>query len=228
MSRSLSEKTGRLRIEPNFDFPGLVLIAAEERVLEPPHAFGYAGRLHKVVAVGAQSAQELIHALGVELPAAGVEGAILLPAQIRDQAAERRQAGDKSRNKVTLQTENVRHLGDVAGSAASAANEETIARVDSLPHGDLFDGCDHVMIAGGRDRVCGLLTAHAEMLRDPIHRLFRKAAIELDAAAKKEVGVENPEHDIGVGYGRVGAPLSIAGRPGPGARAMRADVQKSA
>ena len=92
-------ETGRLRIEPNFDFPGLVLIAAEERVLEPPHAFRHACRLHEVIAVGAQSAQELIHTLGVELPAAGVKGAILLPAQIRDQAAERRQAGDKSWNR---------------------------------------------------------------------------------------------------------------------------------
>ena len=114
------------------------------------------------------------------------------------------------------------------GGAAAAANEETVARVDALAHGDLFDGRDHVVIAGGRDRVCGLFTAHAEMLRDPIDRVFRQAAIELDAAAKKEVGVENSEHDIGVGYGRVGAPLSIAGRPGPGARAVRADVQKSA
>ena len=64
---------------------------------------GTPARLQEVVAVGAQSAQELVDALGIELPAAGVEGAILLPAQIRDQAAERRQAGDKSRNQVTLQ-----------------------------------------------------------------------------------------------------------------------------
>src|SRR5690242_1679424 len=116
----------------------------------------------------------------------------------------------------------------MTGGAAATTNEEAVARVNPLPHRNLFDRRDHVVIAGGRDRVRGFFAAHAEVLRDPIYRLFGQAAVELDAAAEKKIRIENSKYDVGVSYRRVGAAQSIAGWPGPGARALWAHVQKSA
>ena len=61
--------------------------------------------------------------------------------------------------------------------------------------------------------------------RDLLHRLARRRDIELQLAAEETVGVEPPQHQIGVGHGRLGAAIAIAGGAGRRARALRADRQ---
>src|SRR6516225_3502046 len=142
-----------------------------------------------------QTSKQIVDALGIEMPAAGIKRAVFLPTQVGNQSAEGGQTGHEARNEIALQAEDVGHLGNVAGGASAAADEEAVARVDALAHGDLLDGRDHVVVAGRGDRVRRFLAADAEPLRDPIDGAFCETAIELDAAAEKEVGIENAEHD---------------------------------
>ena len=60
-------------------------------------------------------------------------------------------------------------------------------------------------------------------------RLDRRApprAVEPHRAAEEEVRIEVAEHQVGVGHGRLGAALAVAGRPGLGAGAVRPDLER--
>ena len=50
--------------------------------------------------------------------------------------------------------------------------------------------------------------------------------VECELAAEEVVGAEAAEHEVRVGDGRLGAAAAVAGRPGLGARAQRADAQR--
>ena len=52
------------------------------------------------------------------------------------------------------------------------------------------------------------------------------AAVELHVAAEEIVGIEQPEHQVGVGDGRLVAAAAVAGRTGIGAGALRADLEQ--
>ena len=68
----------------------------------------------------------------------------------------------------------------------------------------------------------------AERRRDPIDGALGQPGIEAPLAAEEISRIEIAEHQIGVGDGRFGAALAIAGRPRRRAGALRPDMQDAA
>ena len=69
---------------------------------------------------------------------------------------------------------------------------------------------------------------NAELARDALHRALGRGGIEPLAAAQEVRGIEQTEHDIGVGDRGGPATAAIAGGPRIGARALRPDVEDAA
>ena len=87
---------------------------------------------------------------------------------------------------------------------------------------------DHVVVAGGVDRVGRLDQADAERRGDSFHRLLGERPLEPHAAAEEIVRVDDAEHDVGVGHGRLAAAGAVAGWARHGAGALRPDVEQAA
>ena len=73
------------------------------------------------------------------------------------------------------------------------------------------------------------LDAEAELLADGADRALRALDVEAGAGpAHAAVGIDAPEHDVGVGDGRLGAAAAVGDRAGHGAGAARPDLQHAA
>ena len=113
--------------------------------------------------------------------------------------------------------------------AAAIAEQHEFARIAAMLDRNLLDRARHD--DGGERNDPVRHARHAvgagisERLRDLLHRLACRRGIELQLAAEKTVGIEPPQHQVGVGHRRLGAAIAITGRAGRRARALRADRQ---
>ena len=88
---------------------------------------------------------------------------------------------------------------------------------------------DHVLADDIEDGGRSLVRVHAQGSPDPLGDGRRRAVrVERDGAAQEEVGIDIAEGERGVGHGRLGAALAVAGRARHGPRAVRADMEHAA
>lgn len=216
------------RFEWHLDVPGLVKIAALEGQLEALRLARNAGALEERGASFPQVGEQPVDTGEIEMPIRGVERPSLLPSYVGDQPAIGAEARGETRNHEALDAEDARHVADMAGRGAAAADDIALARIDALIDGDVLDGADHIVIGGRIDRIGRLDAANAKPFGRLVDRGFRLAAVELDAAAKEIVRIDDAKHHIGVGDGRLGAAAAVAGGTRHGADAVRPDPQQSA
>ncbi len=126
--------------------------------------------------------------------------------------------------------EQPRHLADMAGGGAAAADQIAVARVDAFVDRDVLDRGDHVVIAGRVDRIGGLDQARQIQLPGDACAMAASALARssLMLAAQIIVGIDDAEHDIGVGHRRIGAAEAVAGGPRARAGALRPDLEEAA
>ena len=110
----------------------------------------------------------------------------------------------------------------------AARHEIAFPGVDALVDRDVLDGRDHVVVAGGVDRVGRLDRVDAERVRHGAHRPLRGCAVEPDPPAEVIVRVDDAQDDVRIGDRGLGAALAVAGRARHGAGALRPDVQQPA
>ena len=148
-----------------------------------------------------------------------------LVAQIGGEHAPGREDGRHARHDDPGDLEHARDLGDVETRRAAEGEEGEAPRIGPAPHGDDADafghvGVDHALYAlGGRDG------QGAESRGEGRHRGLRAGGVEARAAAEEIGGIEQAQHDVGVGDRGRGAAQAIARGPGDGARALGTDVE---
>ncbi len=112
---------------------------------------------------------------------------------------------------------------------ATITEQHEIARIKSVLDRDLFDGACHDY---GRDRQYALRdvdkttgSSVTERFGDTLHGRARRISVERELAAEEAIGVEPAEHQIGIGYGRLAAAMSVASRTRCRAGALRTDMK---
>ena len=126
-------------------------------------------------------------------------------------AEDRRLAGNEEHRDLEL----VRDRGRVHGAGPAGNDEREVARIEAAAHAHLPDArchghVDEVVDAGRR-----LHYPEAERPRQPaFDRLLRRGAVEAHLAPEERVLVDEPEHEVGVGDGRLGPSAPVAGGTG--------------
>jgi hypothetical protein len=82
--------------------------------------------------------------------------------------------------------------------------------------------CDDAIDAAG-----GLRQIRPELVAQLSDCRFRRRLVERHAAAKEIVGIEQAQHDVGVGHCGLRSAVPVAGRPRCGARAARSDLEEA-
>ena len=124
-------------------------------------------------------------------------------------------------------------LGGVAGAVRRAGAAEGVqhelARVVAGLHDGLAQQVAGLGVLHGVDRGRGLLHGQPERLGDlRVDGLAGQLQRQRLAAAEQAPLGEDPEDQVGVGVGRLGAAVAVAGGPGNGLRAARPDPQVAA
>ena len=175
----------------------------------------YAGASEERRAAFMQRSKQRVDPGQIEAAVRRVKRAGFLPAHVGDQAAIGTEPRREARDHEALDAKDARHVADMAGGGAAAADNIAVARVDALIDRDVLDRGDHVVVGGGVDRIGRLDEAYFQLLGDLADSGFGLPAVELDAAAEEIVGVDDAENDIGVGHRRLRAAAAVAGRPRP-------------
>ena len=185
-------------------------------------------------------APELVHRLARERPelvvehgeihrvGAVVDGARAVDAEVGEQRAERRAEPGMRRHDHLLHLQRRRHVHGVQRACAAEGDQRVVAVVDTALDGHQPDGVGHVLGRGGEDRARGLHRRQPERLAERGHGLVRLGGIQRHLAAEEVVGVEAPQHHVGVGHGGLGSALAVAGGAGVGAGRARADAEQAA
>ena len=135
----------------------------------------------------------------------------------------------ESRGTITRsQIELARDVGDVQRGGAAEREDGEAPRIDAAAHRDQPDAFGHVRVDDAIDALGRGHAVDAEPAGDAIDGGLGGAAIEARAAAEEVVGIEEAEHQVGVGHGRLGAAAAIAGRSRLRAGALGPDVQHAA
>ena len=121
-----------------------------------------------------------------------------------------------------------RDRDDVQGAGAARRDQCEVARIVALRHRDFAHGERHL---GDGDFDDGLRRRDRVHLQGAGDFLLDAApggvGIELHLAAQKIVGIEPPQHHIGVGDGGLQAAAAVADRAGIGAGALRPDLERA-
>ncbi len=122
-----------------------------------------------------------------------------------------------------------RDVGGVQPGRAAEREQREAPRIDAAPHRDEPHALGHVRVddamdAGARPRSDRCQAAPAIAIDGALGRRDVEPAV----AAEEIVRVEIAEHEVGVGHGRLGAALAVAGRPRHRAGALRPDMQDAA
>ena len=110
---------------------------------------------------------------------------------------------------------------------AAEGDEPEVARVvAALDRHDAQRGV-HVLVGDVDDRLRGGHGVDAQPLGDRRHGPLGRLDVERQAPAELGPAREPAEHDVGVGDRRLRPAASVAGGPGIGARAARADLERA-
>ncbi len=213
-------------VERHLDLEGLLAVAHVHR---PPH-------VHLAAEGGAEAPPALLLHLreqppeprGADLTRLAHVRAHELVAQVGGQHAPRGEHRGHARHHHPADLEHPRHVGDVQAGRAAEGEQGEAAGIGPAAHRDQPDALRHVGVHHPVDALRRRDHVQAEPLRDALHRGTRRLRIEARAPAQEARGVEQAQHQVGVGHRRRGAAPAIAGGPRRGARALRADVQDAA
>ncbi len=151
-----------------------------------------------------------------------------LEAQVGRQHAPGRQHRRDARHDDPPQTELARDVGGVQSGRAAEREQREPPGIDAAPHRDEPHALGHVRVDDAVDARCRRDPVDAERGGDRIDGALGGRAVEPAVAAEEVVGIEIAEHEVGVGDGRAGAALAVAGRTRHRAGALRPDMQDAA
>ena len=134
------------------------------------------------------------------------------------------ETGDR-RDENRADAEVLREPARVDRAGAAVGDQRELARIAALLGGDRAQRTHHPRVRDPVDPARGLEHGQAERPGDAADRLFGQLARDLDLAVRNGALGDEAEHDVGVGHRRLDPTASVAGRPGIGARAARADLE---
>ena len=176
----------------------------------------------------------------LDLRKAGLKGGAVGPVQIDEkhlkiilpdvglQHAQRAEGSGGARQQSATAPQGASHRGSVHRPGATCGNEREgrgiVAALDAEP----FHRVQQVLLQKpdhpGRRGFDREAKRPGELVLD---RLTREGAIQGFGAAGQGAGPQAPEHELGVGHGRMLATQSIGGRPWARTGSLRADVQQA-
>jgi len=122
-----------------------------------------------------------------------------------------------------------RKLGGVQRTGAAEGDKRVVARIAAALHRDRAHCADDVRCPDRIDSVRRIFDRetqrHAHLVVD---RLFRLGTHDVLGAAGDDMRIQEAEHGVGVGDGRLAAAQVVAGRTGRGAGAARPDLEQAA
>src|SRR6266852_7904322 len=158
----------------------------------------------------------------------GIEGANEIVALVGCEHAERREMRGVKRHDHLGYVQLARDRHDVERTRPARGDQSEVARIVALRDRDLAHGERHL---GDCDIDDGLRCggqAHLQRTGDlPRDALGRGLRVEHHLPAEEILRIEPPQCKIRVGDRRLGSPAAIAYRPGIGARALRADLERA-
>ena len=87
---------------------------------------------------------------------------------------------------------------DIEARGAAASDDDALARIDALAHGDLVNGLDHQLIGDGYDGKSRVRHAAPRSLRQRLDHAMRRGRIQPHPPAIEIIRVEPAEHHAGV------------------------------
>ena len=119
------------------------------------------------------------------------------------------------------------HRAGMNRPGAAKGEQRKPAMIDATIGGMGAHGGRHGFGNDAIDAAGGVGQIGAELVAQALDRGFGGRLVELHAAAEEIVGIEQAQHDIGVGDGRLGAAAAIGSRTRRRAGAARADLKKA-
>ena len=177
------------------------------------------------MAASDQPLQQRVDLAAVKIPVSRVQCSLFLPADVGDQLAIGTETCGETRYHEVAYAEKLGHLADVASGGAAAADHIALPRINAFLHRNVLDGRNHVVIAHGVDGICRIVQRQAELGGDFGHGRLSLAAVEFYLCSKIIIGIDDAEHDIGIGDGGLGSAQAIAGRTGPCPGTLRTHAQ---
>ncbi len=117
----------------------------------------------------------------------------------------------------------------MGGPGPAEREQREVLRVVAAQVDLAFDGAGHVLVDDVADQRGGLLDADAHRVGDLLpDGSLGLVAVQRHPTAVVGLRVDVAEHHVGVGDGRLGTALVVAGRPGVRAGAARPDVELAA
>ena len=163
-------------------------------------------------------------------PVEGVQRAGERPHEVererRHEESHRRHDSGAQRVDHARAPEDAGHAEGVHGPGAPEGEDREA--LDVLAALDRVDarGARHALVGQLVDAPGRLHGAETERPPDPLgDRVPSGVPVEPHLAAEEEVGVEIPQHEVGVGHGRLRAAEAVRHRPGPRPRALGADEE---
>ncbi len=158
----------------------------------------------------------------------GIEGADEIVALVRAEHAERREMRGVKRHDHLGYVQLARDRHHVQRPRAARGDQSEVARIVALGDRDLAHGERHLGDCDIDDRLRRRGQAHlqriGDLLQDPPGRGL---GVEHHLTAQEIVRIEPPQREVRVGDRRLGSPAAVAYRPGIGARALRADLERA-
>ena len=173
--------------------------------------------------------QRLVHRLAVERPCLLVPTAGELGDDVCEERAAGRERACRRRHEHAAAPELACDRDDVQAGGAPAGDQGHLSGIDALRDRDLPDRTDDVLGGDRQRRVSGFVDTEPERTCErPLDGRVRSVCLQGQTPAQEVVGVDPPEHDGGVGDGRVAAAVAVAGWARLGACALRADAEQTA
>ena len=149
--------------------------------------------------------------------------------RIRKQHTDGGEVAGLGRNHHGRDRQFTRQRAGMQRPAAAIAEQHEFARVETMLDGDLLDRARHNDSGERHDSVRhpdhAIGAGISERFGNPLHRLARRRELQFEFSAKEAFGIKPPEHQIGIGHGRLGPALAVTSRSGRRAGALRADRQ---
>ena len=112
---------------------------------------------------------------------------------------------------------------------ATKSDQGKVARVQAALDGHQAHAPGHALVDHGQHRLGGLLQTEVHLCAQALHRSAGTFHIQAGAVAvHAAVGVDAPQHHIGIGHGGFGAAAAISHGAGHGACTARAHLQHAA
>ena len=112
-------------------------------------------------------------------------------------------------------------------SSTTEGQDRHASQINPTFHAVHAGRCGHILVHYLVDTGCRLDGRHLQALRHPRRRLFGQRSIERHSSTEERIGVEQAQEQVGVGNGRSGSSLPVAGRARLGTSRLGSDLQQA-